>query len=165
MRPSYASRGRGEPLNARSQGRPARGLSTIRGIPSGGAVRGATLGVMARKDDLGRAGEERAAAHLRECGYVILDRNWRCAEGELDIVAQRDDGIVAVEVKTRSGTAFGHPFEAVDDRKLRRLWRLAYAWRRAHPDASRGRRLRVDVVALVGPDPATARLEHVEGLW
>lgn len=165
MRPSYASRGRGEPWNARSQARPSRTLSTFAGNPATASSRAATLVGMARKDELGRAGEERAAAHLRECGYVILDRNWRCSDGELDIVAQRDDGIVAVEVKTRSGTAFGHPFEAVDDRKLRRLWRLAYAWRRAHPDVSRGRRLRLDVVALVGPDPTTARLEHVEGLW
>lgn len=164
MRPSYASRGSAEPPVARSQAPPARVLSTIWRIDAGdpGPLRDA--GRMARKDELGRAGEERAAAHLRECGYVILDRNWRCADGELDIVARRDDGIVAVEVKTRSGLGFGHPLEAVDDRKLRRLWKLAYAWRRAHPELARGR-LRVDVVALVGPDPATARLEHIEGLW
>ncbi|WP_261164159.1 YraN family protein [Microbacterium sp. Marseille-Q6965] len=120
---------------------------------------------MARKDELGRAGEDRAADHLRSRGYEILDRNWRCDQGELDIVALGDDGVVAVEVKTRSGTRFGHPFEAVDERKLRRLWRLAYAWRRAHPELARGRRLCVDVIALIGPDPAVALLEHAEGLW
>ena len=120
---------------------------------------------MARKDELGRAGEDRAAAHLASRGYEILDRNWRCAAGELDIVAAHGDGLVAVEVKTRSGIRFGHPFEAVDERKLRRLWRLAYAWASEHPQYARGRRLRVDVIALTGPDPAAARLEHLQGLW
>jgi len=120
---------------------------------------------MARKDDLGRAGEERAAAHLTSLGYEILDRNWRCPDGELDIVAAHADRVVAVEVKTRSGTRFGHPFEAVDERKLRRLWRLAFAWRREHPEQTRGRRLGVDVIAVIGSDPATARLEHAEEVW
>lgn len=117
---------------------------------------------MAAKDDLGRAGEDRAVAHLTGDGYRIIARNWRCAQGEIDVVAERDGTLVVVEVKTRSSEDYGHPFEAIDKRKAARLWRLAMAWLAAHPDYARGWRLRVDVIGLVGTDPATARLEHLE---
>lgn len=117
---------------------------------------------MAAKDDFGRAGEERAAAHLRSHGYTVLDRNWRCPQGEIDIVAARGGELVVVEVKSRRSDAFGHPLEAIDERKGARLWRLAVAWMAAHPDQARGRRLRVDAIALTGPDAPSAVLEHVE---
>jgi putative endonuclease len=117
---------------------------------------------MAAKDEFGRAGEDRAVAHLTALGYRVLDRNWRCAQGEVDIVAVRGSMLVVVEVKTRRSEAFGHPLEAIDERKSARLWRLALAWIRAHPDDARGRRLRVDAIAIVGPDPASALLEHLE---
>jgi len=119
---------------------------------------------MAAKDVLGRAGEERAAAYLSAAGYEILDRNWRIREGELDLVATRGRALVVVEVKTRSGRAFGHPFEAIDARKHARLWRLAIAWIAAHPDQAQGRRLRLDVISIVGPDPRAGDLEHLQDL-
>ncbi|SJN17963.1 Endonuclease [Microbacterium esteraromaticum] len=119
---------------------------------------------MAAKDDFGRAGEERAAEHLRSQGYAILDRNWRCAQGEIDIVAMRDETLCVVEVKTRSSEAFGHPFEAIDENKRRRLWRLAFAWAEAHPETARRRPIRLHAVGLVGADAATAQLEHLEDL-
>jgi len=119
---------------------------------------------MAAKDVLGRAGEERAAEYLRARGYAILDRNWRCDQGEIDIVATVDDVLCVVEVKTRRTELYGHPFEAVDERKRRRLWRLAFAWSAAHPDAARRRRLRLEVVGLIGADATTARLEHLVDL-
>ena len=117
---------------------------------------------MAAKDDLGRAGEERAVAHLSASGYRIVDRNWRCEQGEIDVVAERDGVLVVVEVKTRSSERYGHPFEAIDRRKAARLWRLAMAWIAAHPDAVRGRRLRLDAIAVTGADPASGRVEHLE---
>lgn len=117
---------------------------------------------MAAKDDLGRAGEQRAAAHLEASGYRIIDRNWRCPHGEIDLVAHSAGVLAVVEVKTRTSEAFGHPFEAIDRRKAARLWRLALAWIAAHPDQARGHRLRVDALAVIGPDPWTARLEHLE---
>ncbi|MER7796097.1 YraN family protein [Microbacterium sp. NPDC096154] len=119
---------------------------------------------MARKDELGRAGEDRAAAYLTERGYDVLDRNWRCGEGEIDIVAARGARLVAVEVKTRSGTAYGHPFAAIDDRKLDRMWRVALAWSAAHPHEARRRRISVDAIAIIGRDPHTGALEHLEDL-
>ncbi|KXC07184.1 YraN family protein [Microbacterium hominis] len=117
---------------------------------------------MADKDELGRAGEDRAARHLALNGYTVLDRNWRCAVGEIDIVAVDGGDLVVVEVKTRRSVMFGHPFDAVDARKRARLWRLAHAWASAHPDLSRRRRTRVDVIGVTGDDPATALLEHLK---
>jgi putative endonuclease len=119
---------------------------------------------MAAKDVLGRAGEERAARYLESCGYVLLDRNWRIADGEIDLVAADGSSLVIVEVKTRRDVAFGHPFEAVDRRKQSRLWRLAFAWIAAHPDEAQGRRLRLDAIAITGPSPQTADLEHLKDL-
>lgn len=118
---------------------------------------------MAQKDDLGRAGEQRAAQHLQALGYDVIARNWRCAEGEIDIVAARRGVLVVVEVKTRRSDGFGHPFEAVDRRKRDRLWRLSRAWLAAHPHAA-PRSVRVDVIGITGEDPATATLEHLEDL-
>ncbi|SFS06447.1 putative endonuclease [Microbacterium sp. cf046] len=119
---------------------------------------------MAAKDVLGRAGEERAARHLESCGYTVVDRNWRIRDGEIDLVAIRRTDLVVVEVKTRRGEGFGHPFEAIDARKRQRLWRLAFAWIAAHPEVAQGRRLRLDAIAIIGADPANGALEHLEDL-
>jgi putative endonuclease len=120
---------------------------------------------MAAKDDLGRAGEERAARHLSARGWEILDRNWRTGRGELDIVARSSSHIVAVEVKTRTSDGFGDPLDAVDARKRSRLRGLVLAWCRDHPGESRGRVIRIDVIGIVGADPATGALVHVEDVW
>ncbi len=119
---------------------------------------------MAAKDELGRDGEQRAADYLSAQGYVVLERNWRCASGEIDIVARSGDEIVVVEVKARTSEAFGHPLEAVDERKRRRLWRLAALWCLAHPDAARGRSIRLDAVAVLGGVDAPRRIEHLRDL-
>ena len=116
---------------------------------------------MADKDVLGRAGEDRAARYFEERGYRVLARNWRCPQGELDLIVGTDRELVVVEVKTRRGDAFGHPFEAIDARKRVRLWRLTAAWMVANPTLLQGRRLRIDAIGLTGPDPATATLEHL----
>lgn len=119
---------------------------------------------MAAKDELGRAGEDRAAEHLRRLGYQILDRNWRCDQGELDIVARGHGTLAFVEVKTRRTLDYGHPFEAIDERKRQRLWRLVHAWVRVHPLASRGMPLRLEAIGIVGDDPAKGTLEHLRDL-
>ncbi|MGF3055457.1 YraN family protein [Microbacterium sp. YY-01] len=117
---------------------------------------------MAHKDDLGRAGEQRARHYLLECGYRILDHNWRCSLGEIDIVAQRGTALAFIEVKTRSSLDFGHPFEAITEPKKQRLWRLAHEWVKQHPDAARGRSLRVHAIGITGRDPWAGTLEHLE---
>lgn len=119
---------------------------------------------MPHNTTLGRAGEQRAAEHLVQHGYRLLDRNWRCDDGEIDIVAARGDVLAIVEVKTRTSRRYGHPLEALDVTKLDRLWRLGYAWAKAHPSVARSLRLRVDGIAVMGSDPRTARIEHLPGL-
>ncbi|WP_067184136.1 YraN family protein [Microtetraspora niveoalba] len=101
---------------------------------------------MAAKDELGRQGEELAAEFLRSRGIPVLARNWRCKEGEIDIVARDGGVLVVVEVKTRSGRSHGTAFEAVGRAKLHRLRSLAARWL-----AGQGERfdsVRVDVIAL-----------------
>ena len=112
------------------------------------------------KDDLGRAGEQLAADHLQRLGWRILDRNWRCRLGELDIVALDNGELVVVEVKTRRSRAFGDPLEGVTDAKLTRLCVLAGAWRRAHPGV-RARSTRVDLIGVLAPAGAPAALDHL----
>lgn len=119
---------------------------------------------MAAKDDLGRAGERRAVRHLQARGYTVIDRNWRCAQGEIDIVAVRSGHLCIIEVKTLRSDRFGHPFEAIDDRKRRRLWGLAYAWVAAHPGTAAGLSLRVEAIGIIGDDPDVAVLEHLEDI-
>jgi putative endonuclease len=96
---------------------------------------------------VGRQGEDRAAAHYRATGYAVLDRNWRCAEGEIDLVCARGDTLVVCEVKARRGDVHGHPVEAVTPAKQRRLRRLAAAWLRGQ--RARWAVVRFDVVSVL----------------
>ena len=102
---------------------------------------------MAVKDVLGRWGEDVAAGHLEQAGLVVLERNWRCREGELDIIALDDEVLVFCEVKTRSGLRFGSPAEAVSADKLRRLSILGARWLSDHPRP--WSQLRFDVVSVL----------------
>jgi putative endonuclease len=117
---------------------------------------------MADKDDLGRLGEQLAAEYLQQAGMRILDRNWRCAEGELDIVAAERRVLVACEVKTRSGLGFGSPLEAISRRKQARLRRLAVSWIRAHGVLFD--EVRIDVIGLVRDRAGHFTIEHVRGV-
>ena len=101
------------------------------------------------KDAVGRFGEQLAARTLSETGLRILARNWRCDQGELDIVAQEGATIVFVEVKTRSTTAFGTPAEAVTPVKAARIHRLALRWLDEHRGAAGWAPIRFDVVSIV----------------
>jgi putative endonuclease len=113
------------------------------------------------KDAVGRYGEELAASHLETAGLVILARNWRCREGELDIVARDGPVLVFIEVKTRSSNAFGSPAEAVDRRKSARIRQLALRWIMAQRDLGEPASwpaVRFDVISVVrgrgGPEIA-----------
>ncbi len=112
---------------------------------------------------LGAWGERLAARYLREHGLAIVDRNWRCRYGEIDIVARDGDCLVFCEVKTRSGEGFGAPFEAVTWRKQRRLRQLAGLWRDEHPEEAAGP-LRIDVISILRPPGRPARVEHLRGV-
>src|SRR5213076_3405079 len=114
---------------------------------------------MKAKDQLGRHGETLAVTFLETQGMRIVDRNWRCPEGEIDIVALDGDTLVIAEVKTRKSLAYGHPFEAVGTAKLARLHRLASSWCRAHELCAQRRR--VDVVAVIDDGVGVPKLEHL----
>jgi putative endonuclease len=122
---------------------------------------------MAAKDELGVRGERIAERHLVRRGLTVLDRNWRCPQGEIDLVLRDGDEVVFVEVKTRSSVAFGHPLEAITAAKLARLRRLAGAWCEAHPHgAGQGmRRIRIDAVAVIAPRDLPAIVEHLERVF
>ncbi|MCI9887224.1 YraN family protein [Micrococcales bacterium 31B] len=134
---------------------------------------------------IGALGEELAAQLLWRRGWDILERNWRTARGEIDLIVRRRTTIAAVEVKTRRTHDFGHPSEAVTAVKLQRLRQLVSAWahERQPPHVDT---LRVDVVAVTwspqrtlaelehlattqavaqGVAPAGLTLEHIEGAW
>jgi putative endonuclease len=118
---------------------------------------------MRAKDALGQHGEDLAAEYLVAQGYRILERNWRCNAGEIDILAVDGEALVVCEVKTRRTTLYGSPLEAVTGRKARRLRGLAARWLAEHE--VKPRTVRFDVVGIVssGNDcgPGHHRIEHV----
>jgi len=117
---------------------------------------------MAAKDELGRRGEELAARFLERAGLVVVERNWRCRHGEIDLVAKDGDELVFVEVKTRSGLGYGHPFEAITPVKLARLRRLAGLWCLAHAGGAAS--IRIDAVAVVASRSGEPTVEHLRGV-
>jgi putative endonuclease len=116
------------------------------------------------RQGLGRLGEAAAAAHLRRAGYRIVAQNWRCAAGELDLIAYQGDQLVFVEVRTRrAGSAHGPtPEESVGRVKARRLAALAYAYLEQAEQPADGL-WRIDLIAVeVGVDGRILRLEQIE---
>jgi len=118
-----------------------------------------------RRRILGASGEDAVERWYRQAGYEVVARNWRCAEGEIDLIVRTSEGtIVVCEVKTRSSAAFGSPFEAVTPLKQRRLRRLAARWLTQHraaggtgPPGAAMVDVRFDVAAVrVGPRGALA---------
>lgn len=127
------------------------------GAPVAGPVTGG-----GRRGALGRYGEDVAARHLEAAGLVVVDRNWRCPAGEIDLVLREGRTLVVCEVKTRSSVAWGSPHEAVTPAKLARLRRLAAAWLAAHD--VRVDDVRLDLVGVVRPARGPALVDHVRGL-
>ncbi|WP_327684112.1 YraN family protein [Kitasatospora sp. NBC_00458] len=134
---------------------------------------------------LGRYGEQVAARRLAEDGLHILDRNWRCVEGELDIVALDGDTVAVCEVKTRSERGFQQPTQAIDRTKAARLRRLAERWmaerwpdhfaRLAGPGYLPGPAdppwvpappggVRIDLVAVINRIRGAASVDHLRGV-
>jgi putative endonuclease len=115
------------------------------------------------KDALGQYGERVAVRHLVDAGLTILTTNWRCAEGELDIVARERGVVVFCEVKTRRSEAFGTPAEAITRTKAHRIHRLAMLWLREHPAGTAD--LRFDVVSVLLPRSGGPVVEHLRGAF
>ena len=119
------------------------------------------------KDAVGRFGEDVAARHLEAAGLQILARNWRCREGELDVVARDGAQLVIVEVKTRSSLAYGSPAEAVHRAKSARIRQLACRWmleQREQGASEFWTDLRFDVITVVRGARAL-QVEHLVGAF
>ena len=106
----------------------------------------------------GRRGEALAARFLRQRGYDILDTNWHCAQGELDIVARHAEMLVFIEVRTRHQANTEDAFASITARKRERLTAAVWAWLQAHETTSSAWRLDVIAVAL----GERTQIEHVE---
>ena len=117
---------------------------------------------MRAKDGVGVYGENVAASHLAAAGLTILDRNWRCDIGELDIVARDGETLVVCEVKTRSSLRFGDPLEGVTAQKAARLRRLAARWLAEQPCHPAD--VRIDLVGVLRSRRGAALVEHVRGV-
>lgn len=116
---------------------------------------------------LGRRGEDAAAAHVARLGWRVLDRNWHPADlglrGELDLIALDGTTLVVCEVKTRSGGGAGPAVGGVTPRKLAQLRRLAGAWLAEHPAVAAT--VRIDVIGVLWPPAAVApRIDHRRGV-
>lgn len=117
---------------------------------------------MNAKDLLGRQGEQMATDYLTNAGLHVLQRNWRCSLGEIDIVAAEGRVLVICEVKTRSDVRFGTPLEAITKQKAWRLRRLAALWLvTQHVIYDE---VRIDVVGVLRTAPGQFSIQHVRGV-
>jgi putative endonuclease len=118
------------------------------------------------RQQIGLRGEDLAVAELERQGMVIIDRNWRCRAGEIDIVAvdleESRRSLVFCEVKCRTGLGFGAPLEAITYAKVRKLRQLAAEWLQAN-DITAGR-IRLDAIGVVLLPHAEPQLSHVRGI-
>jgi len=115
---------------------------------------------MRTKDALGKHGEDLAARFLQDAGFHLLERNWRCRLGEIDIVAVDGDCLVVCEVKPRRSVAAGGPLEAVTPVKMARLRRLTATWL-ADQDRHFAE-IRIDVIAVLRPRRGQTVIEHLK---
>jgi len=114
-----------------------------------------------KRNELGALGEKIAAEHLANLGYVIRETNFRTMEGEIDIIAERDDFLIFVEVRTRRSRSFGIPEESITVKKKERLIALAQAYMEDRGDLPPS--WRIDVVAVeLTRDGKVTRLELIE---
>ena len=134
-------------------------------VPDSGRPHGAPTEVVAKAgpaNAVGAYGEQLAARYLVDSGMQILDRNWRCDQGEIDIVATDGTCVVIVEVKTRRTMAFGAPVEAVTAAKAARLRRLVGCWLTEHrSQVGSATDVRIDVIGVFRPQHGPAEIEHL----
>lgn len=109
----------------------------------------------------GIAGEEMATNLLLQKGYRILERNWRCGHLEVDIIAETDDYLVIVEVKTRKSTAFGNPEIFVDRQKQRHLIRAAMYYAKFKCVT---KEIRFDIISVI-KTPELKEVNHIENAF
>ncbi|GAB3156761.1 YraN family protein [Amycolatopsis stemonae] len=113
--------------------------------------------------DLGAWGEDLAARHLQERGLVLLGRNWRCREGEIDLILTDRTRVVFCEVKTRTSTEYGLPSETVSEEKAGRVRQAAQRWLREFRIGWCP--VRYDVVTILAEPGTSPRVQHIEAAF
>jgi len=121
------------------------------------------MGKMNQRREVGQQGETLAAEYLHERGYTIVTRNWRCAAGELDIVAERANRLIFVEVRTRRGERFGTAAESITATKRARLVALAESYLQAHAVSEQAWQIDVITVTWQGQSMTINHLENAVG--
>ena len=117
---------------------------------------------MNSNQSVGKYGEDRATEFLQKIGYEIIERNWRGSGGEIDIVARDRDCLVFVEVKTRTRTGFGHPFEAITTSKVQTMRKLVSQWCYGQGQSLGKVRLDAISVLIVG---GRVNIEHLKQVF
>ena len=113
---------------------------------------------MAAHNELGRWGEDLAAAFLEEKGYAIVERDWKSGHHDLDIVAKDGSTLVIVEVKTRRNRLYGNPEEAIDYKKRRSLLSAINHYTKSHRIYSN---VRFDIISIVGNIGEKSEIDHI----
>ncbi len=114
-----------------------------------------------KRQETGNLGEKLAVEFLKKRGYRIMQNNYRCPEGEIDIVALQKDCLVFVEVRTKRSSEFGSPEESITPTKMDKLRRVAAHYRQTHDDVPAS--WRIDVFAIeIGRQNRPLRIEHIE---
>ncbi len=114
---------------------------------------------MAKHNDLGCIGEEFAISYLQSKEYIIRHRNWKSGKKELDIVAEKENMLVVVEVKTRSSDCFAHPHEAVTNTKIRHIVQAAEAYIFKYDLMME---TRFDIISVIPDKNGQFSIEHIE---
>lgn len=99
-----------------------------------------------KKQELGKKGEDFATIYLQKQGYTIIDRNFECKQGEIDIIAKEKNEYVFIEVKTRQNFQYGMPCEAVDKHKQKHIWNAAKYYIYLHKIENEF--IRIDVIEI-----------------
>ena len=110
---------------------------------------------------IGKKGEDTACEYLKKQGYKILERNFRYSRlSEIDIIAKEKDTIVFVEVKTRTSTTYGHPFEAISHNKLNNIFQAALKYLQTTTETHKNHR--IDIISVLGKD--NVQIEHLKNI-
>ncbi|KXS45489.1 MAG: putative endonuclease [Candidatus Frackibacter sp. T328-2] len=118
---------------------------------------------MLTKQELGKCGEEIATKYLKENSYQIVQRNYRCRFGEIDIIAYKDNYLIFVEVKTKQNDKFGSPQAEVDFKKQRKLQQLALYYITQNQEQNVD--LRFDVIGIVYRGESDYKISHLENAF
>ena len=114
---------------------------------------------MAAHNEVGKWGEDLAAAYLEEKGYEILERDWKSGHHDLDIVAREDSTLVVVEVKTRKNRLYGDPEEAIDYKKRISLQSAINHYVKSHRTSHN---VRFDIISIVGTMGSQPEIDHIK---